>query len=225
MFKQLGGDSGSEYMPRLQVILSTMTGCTLAPGLELETKQALFDFWTTFANSVTLPTTASVKSRGKGGRGNKGRGKKSAQIAHGHADASVRPSGHRQDGHPAGVALRRILCQACRYDAWPVLRCRRLRFRMSYLFSQANSAVLCASMLPVSGPIGSQLGFLDQIIVDDVDEFRRLRQIAASAVAAILVAVADDTALLNQICAGTAPWHRLMSSCAPVRHGYCLLVG
>ena len=56
----------------------------------------------------------------------------------------------------------------------------------------------------VQGPIAAHLGFMDAAVVDEVDEFRSVRQGASTAVRSVLAAIATagDDGMLNHICSG-----------------------
>ena len=62
--------------------------------------------------------------------------------------------------------------------------------------------MLCTAMFPIVGPVAARVGFLDADVLDDMDEYRRLRQAASTAVRALLSAVAVDAPALNNVCAG-----------------------
>lgn len=190
MLRHLGGADGAAYLPRLQIILGAVVRTTVAPGLELELKHAVFDFWSTFASAVALPPGSNVRKKSRPKRAkdkNPDRhhhhqqqqpgGQGGASAAGSQSPQGGSPSGHTVPGHPAGSALRKILSQAC-------------------------SAVLCATMFPIAGPIASRIGFMDAMVLDDVDEFRRLRQLASSAIGALMTTLALDVGSLNYVCSG-----------------------
>ena len=183
MLRHLGGADGAAYLPRLQIILGAVVRTTVAPGLELELKHAVFDFWSAFASAVALPPGSNVrkKSRPKRAKDKNPDRRQQAGQGGGYAAStqSVQgsPSGHTVPGHPAGAALRKMLSQAC-------------------------SAVLCATMFPIAGPIAFHIGFMDAMVLDDVDEFRRLRQLASSAIGALMTTLALDVGSLNYVCSG-----------------------